>query len=81
MSRNSTRPPNFRIFIDAATLKVAPDVRHVEAVRHFRIFIDAATLKVHHVARSSESDLHFRIFIDAATLKEMLVIVAEANVQ
>ena len=39
--------PDFRIFIDAATLKVRWHFRTVPRVPNFRIFIDAATLKGH----------------------------------
>ena len=42
-------PSHFRIFIDAATLKVQKFDSSYSASRDFRIFIDAATLKVHDV--------------------------------
>ena len=61
----------FRIFIDAATLKVAEYHRALFAYRRdFRIFIDAATLKVNCQSLSMRPSPYFRIFIDAATLKE-----------
>ena len=63
--------PNFRIFIDAATLKQSFAGRPLLRLRiHFRIFIDAATLKPgSKTTRFTTSELYFRIFIDAATLK------------
>ena len=36
---------DFRIFIDAATLKLASSALFRATLSHFRIFIDAATLK------------------------------------
>ena len=62
---------DFRIFIDAATLKVELQCRGRRIGEDFRIFIDAATLKVSVLQQSiSFVCSYFRIFIDAATLKD-----------
>ena len=63
-------PGDFRIFIDAATLKQVHTTKDTLEENHFRIFIDAATLKPHFKTPLQIAiDSDFRIFIDAATLK------------
>ena len=65
-----TLPTDFRIFIDAATLKLANAKLTQQERLDFRIFIDAATLKLAKTSISSYAhSTDFRIFIDAATLK------------
>ena len=65
---------NFRIFIDAATLKPRSATAYPQAGSDFRIFIDAATLKrVSLWPRGACAPSYFRIFIDAATLKLALL--------
>ena len=61
---------DFRIFIDAATLKhAAAGRKSAVSARDFRIFIDAATLKLIPRNPIQRRCRNFRIFIDAATLK------------
>ena len=66
-----TKAAYFRIFIDAATLKVICILAmNQRQLRYFRIFIDAATLKACAQFRVLAMRVpNFRIFIDAATLK------------
>ena len=62
---------DFRIFIDAATLKLDMLATKVYARVDFRIFIDAATLKHKANKLLIMATSNFRIFIDAATLKQL----------
>ena len=63
----------FRIYIDAATLKLhKPPTVAQWLLSNFRIYIDAATLKPKHQSELIAIPRHFRIYIDAATLKRAI---------
>ena len=69
---------DFRIFIDAATLKRRDYGAGFFREHDFRIFIDAATLKLALCCVSVARQANFRIFIDAATLKLVAAILADS---